>query len=78
MNRQKWLKLALISLIIAVIVLALDYVLFHYVTDTGFTSVKQEEAGKPFVTDLVGTFGVLFVFLSAVSLVMGLMFAPKE
>ena len=74
---KKLLKLSLICFIIAAFVLAFDYFFFHYVTDTGFTSIKQEEAGKPFVTDLIGQFGVLFLFTSVLSLIIAFVFKDK-
>ena len=53
---EKLVKLAIVCIAIALLVLAIDYVIFHYVTDDGFPSEKQEEAGKPLVTQLVGQF----------------------
>ncbi|MBR2622774.1 MAG: hypothetical protein IKD15_00940 [Clostridia bacterium] len=40
---------------------------FHFVTDEGIHLIWNDEAGKPFVTLLIGIFGVLFVFASAIS-----------
>ncbi|MBQ2805385.1 MAG: hypothetical protein IJF10_05835 [Clostridia bacterium] len=52
---KKLVKLAIACIAIAVLVLAIDYVA-HYVTDDGFPTEKQEEMGKPLVTQLVGQF----------------------
>lgn len=78
MNRKNLLKLSLITLIIGLIVLAFAYYFFHFVTDDGFTLTFHEEAGKPFVTDLIGFFGVLFIWSSAMSLIIALVFFKKE
>lgn len=78
MNRKNLLKLSLITLIIGLIVLAIAYYFFHFVTDDGFTLTFHEKAGKPFVTDLIGFFGVLFIWSSAMSLISALIFFKKE
>lgn len=75
--RKKLLKLSLIAIIVAVVVFAINYVVFHFVTDDGFTTEFQQEAQKPFVADLIGQLGVLFVFLSASSLMVALIFFSK-
>ena len=67
MNKSKLLKFSLISLIIGAAVLIIAFFFFHFVTDNGITTVFQKEAGKPFVAELIGDLGVLFVFASAVS-----------
>ena len=78
MTRKKLFKFSLISLIIAVAVLAIAFFFFHFVTATGITTVFQKEAGKPFVTLLIGIFGVLFAYASAVSALIALIFTEKE
>ncbi len=78
MSRKKFFNLSLITLIIGIVVLAIAYFFFHFVTDSGITLILQEEAGKPFVTQLIGTFGVLFLFASAMSLIIWLIFFDKE
>ncbi len=78
MTRKKMFKLALFSLIIAVVLFIIDYVIFHHLTDNGFIWQHQEEAGKPFVTDLVGQVGALFFFLSGASLLIGFICFDKE
>ena len=67
MNKTKLLKFSLISLIIGATVLIIAFFFFHFVTDTGITTVFQKEAGKPFVAELIGDLGVLFIFTSALS-----------
>ncbi|MBQ3590119.1 MAG: hypothetical protein II980_06715 [Clostridia bacterium] len=69
--KKKLLKLSLITLIIAVIVLIIAYFFFHFVGDEGIRE-WQPEAGKPVVTDLIGMFGVLFLWSSAMSLILAL------
>ena len=78
MNRKNFLKLSLYTLIIGVFVLAVAYFFFHFVTDTGITFTWHEEAGKPFVTDLIGTFGTLFLFASAMSALIAVVFFKKD
>ena len=78
MNRKNLLKLSLITLIIGLLVLAIAYFFFHFVTDEGITLTWHPEAGKPFVTDLIGIFGVLFLWSSAMCLIIALVFFKKE
>ena len=78
MNRKNLLKLSLITLIIGLLVLVIPYFFFHFVTDEGITLTWHPEAGKPFVTDLIGIFGVLFLWSSAMSLIIALVFYKKE
>lgn len=75
--RKKFLKLSLFTFIIALFVLAVAYFFFHFVTDDGITLTWHEEAGKPFVADLIGTFGVLFIFASVISLLIAFIFCEK-
>jgi hypothetical protein len=75
--RKKFLKLSLFTFIIALFVLAVAYFFFHFVTDAGITLTWHEEAGKPFVADLIGTFGVLFIFASVISLLIAFIFCEK-
>ena len=70
--KKKLLKLSLITLIIGLAVMLIAYFFFHFVTDDGITLTWHPEAGKPFVTDMIGQLGVLFVFSSAMSLISAL------
>lgn len=74
MNKTSLKKLALISLIIGIVVLAISYFFFHYVTDEGITFIFHEEAGKPFVTNLIANLGILFVFASAMCFISSFVF----
>lgn len=78
MNRKKFLKLSLITFLIGVFVLAVAYFFFHFVTDEGITLTWHPEAGKPFVTELIGNFAVLFLFASVMSLLIAFLFCEKE
>ena len=78
MNKKELLKLSWITAIIGVVVLLISYFCFHYVTDEGITLVWHPEAGKPYVTILIGIFGVLFMWTSAMSLLLALMFAKDK
>ena len=77
MDRKKFLKLSLITCIIGVFVLAVAYFFFHFVTDEGITLTWHPEAGKPFVTELIGNFGVLFFFASDISLLIAFIFCDN-
>ncbi len=78
MNKKTLLKFSLINLIIGLIVLIIAFFFFHFVTDSGITLIFQKEAGKPFVTLLIGIFGVLFIFASAISFISALVFFNKD
>ena len=78
MNRKKLLKLSWITLVIGLGLLVITYFFFHFVTDEGITLEWHPEAGKPFVTDLLGTFSVLFLFSSAMSALIALIFTEKS
>ena len=70
--RKKLFKLSLCQLAISAFVFIVNYFFFHFVTDSGISLTWQPEAGKPFVADLIGTLGVLFIFGSATSLMLAL------
>lgn len=74
MTKQKLFKLSLISLAIGIGLLAIAYFFFHFVTDGGITFTWHPEAGKPFVTDMIGQLAVLFLFTSAISSISALVF----
>ncbi|MBR2441535.1 MAG: hypothetical protein IKB20_00470 [Clostridia bacterium] len=78
MNRKKLYRFSLITLAIGLFVLFAAYFCFHFVTDEGITLVWHAEAGKPFVTILIGVFGVLFMFASAMSALIALVFVEKK
>ena len=67
--KKKLLKLSLVTLIIGLAVLVIAYFFFHFVTDDGITLTWHPEAGKPFVADMIGQLGVLFLFSSAMSFI---------
>ena len=72
--RKKCNILAAWAFVLALADFALSYVCFHYLTDSGFTTIWQPEAGKPFVTDLLGNLGVLLLFAAIMSLLVGKIF----
>ena len=76
--RKKLQKFSLAQLIIAAVVFVINYFFFHFVTDAGITTEWQPEPGKPFVSNLIGTLGTLFLFGSAVSLLASLILTDKE
>ena len=76
--RRKWLKLSLVTLIVALGVFVLNYFFFHFVTDEGISLVWHPEAGKPFVANMISVFGVLFLFTSALSFIGAQIFYPRD
>lgn len=78
MTRKELLKFSLITVIIGVLLLALTFFFFHFVTDEGVSLVWHKEAGKPLVTLLIGVLGILFVFASATSLIISLILKERE
>lgn len=78
MTRKELLKFSLITIIIGVLLLALTFFFFHFVTDEGVTLIWHEEAGKPLVTFLIGILGILFVFASAISLIISFILKERE
>ena len=77
-TKQKLFKLSLITLAIGAGLLAIAYFFFHFVTDSGITFTWHPEAGKPFVTDMIGQLGTLFLFSSAMSAISALVFFDEE
>ena len=76
--RDRLLKLSLWQAIIGGIVFVINYFFYHFVTDEGITFIWQPEAGKPFVADLIGNLGVLFIFGSIVSLLCAFILFDKN
>ena len=75
--RERLLKLSLWQALIGAAVFVINYFFYHFVTDEGITLVWQAEAGKPFVADLIGNLGVLFIFGSIVSLLIAFILFDK-
>ena len=75
---KKLLKLSLVTLIIAVFLFIINFYFFHFVTDDGFTLIYHEEAGKPFITNLIGNLGILFLFTSIISFIIRQIFYKKN
>lgn len=78
MTKKNFQKLSLITLIIGLIILIISYFTFHFVTDEGITLTWHPEAGKPYVTILIAIFGVLFIFSSAISFIISLVFFKED
>lgn len=76
--KQKFKKLSNWCFLLTVILFALSFVLFHYLTDSGFTSVWQPEAGKPFVTEMVADLSVLFFFSGILCRMIAGIFFPEK
>lgn len=78
MQKKKFLKLSLYSLISGIVVFIINYFFYHFVTDEGISLTWQEEPGKPFVANLIGILAILFIFTSIISLFISLIFFEKE
>lgn len=76
--KQKFNKLSARCFILAVVLLVLAFVLFHYLTDNGFTTVWQPEADKPFVTEMVADLSVLFFFSGILCRMIAKIFCSNE
>lgn len=76
--KQKFRKLSSWSFLLAVVLFALSFVLFHFLTDSGFTTVWQPEAGKPFITEMVGDLSVLFFFCGILCRMIARVFFSEE
>ena len=78
MNKKNLLKFSLICLICGIVILGIAFYTFHFVTDSGLTLTWHEEAGKPFVTELIGDLGVIMIGASVISLISSFVFFKKE
>lgn len=78
MNRNTLLKFSLITLIAGIVILAITFYTFHFVTDTGLTLTFHEEAGKPFVSELLGDLGVTMIGASVLSFIGAFVFFKKD
>ena len=76
--KQKLQKLSLVSFISSAVVFVINYFFFHFVTDDGISLVWHPEAGKPFVADLIGQLGVHLLAAAIISLMISIIFFPKE
>lgn len=78
MTRQKLFKFSIITLLIGLALLGISYFFFHFVTDSGITLTWHPEAGKPYVSEMLGDLSVLFLFSSATSTLAALVFTDKK
>ncbi len=77
--RKKCNILALCSFALAVVILVITYFVFHYMgDDCCFSTVFHEEPEKPFVTFLLGMWGVMHHFAAVMLLLIGQIFFPKS
>lgn len=77
MNR-KLKKLSVRCFLLALVLFALSFVMFHFLTDSGLTAVFQQEAGKPFITEMVADLSVLFLFAGIFSRMVARLFFPEN
>ena len=77
--RKKFLILSAVNIIVALSIYGFTFFLFHYLAPSGGISpVYLIEPSKPFVTLLFGVWGVLFFFAGFLSLMIALIFFPKN
>ncbi len=76
--RKKVLLFSIINLIMGLVMIALTFYVFHFVTDRGLTFVYHKEVQKPFVALLTGMFSVLCLFASATAFIFAKIFFKKE
>lgn len=77
--RKKCFTLAIVSFVLALAIYILSYYLYHYLgPDLRFGTVFQTTPAKPLVTLYCGMWGVLHQFAAVISLMIGLIFFPKE
>jgi len=78
MEKRKFIKLSIYSFSLSIVSFLLTYFVFHFVTDEGITFAWHEEAGKPFVTNMLGVFSVLLLFMGVASLLIMHVFCDKN
>ena len=77
--KKKCRKLSAWSFGLALGIFVLSYILYHYTLPGGaFTAVWQPTPGKPWVTMMVSGLGVLMLFGSIMSLLVGKIFFGDE
>ena len=76
--RKKFYNLALWSFLTALAIYAFSYFFYHYFGPNGFGTVFYETPTKPFVSLLLGIWGVTFHFASVMCLFIGKIFFGKE
>lgn len=77
--KQKCKKLSACSFLLAVLIFAISYVLYHYTIPGGaFTVVWQPQPGKPWITLLFAIWGVMLLFAGVMSLLVGRIFFGDE
>lgn len=73
MDRTALLKTAGVLFLIAIAVFVLTYFIFHYMQENGrFGKTIRKTPGKPFITQLFGVWGTVFLSLSIGALVLAL------
>jgi len=76
---KKWKKLSLWSFGLALVDFVIAFVFFRFISPDGvFTPEFREEPGKPMVSLLFGIKGVLFLFSSMMSGLVGRLFYSEE
>lgn len=77
--KKKCTALALWSFAIALAIYVFTYFVYHYMGPDGtWVTVFQEEPVKPFVTQLLGIWGVMFQFAGVMGLLVGRIFFSEK
>lgn len=76
--RKKLNRLSICSFVIAIVIFVLSFAMYHYLTPNGFTTVWHAEPEKPFITLLFAIWGVMFLFSSVISLLIGWIFFKEN
>ena len=76
--KKNFNKFGWISFCTGIVLFAVTFFFFHFVTDSGITFVFQQEAGKPFVTNMLGVFATLFLWGGITSWMIGAIFCKKD
>lgn len=76
--KKKYVTLGVVCILLSLALFVLSFGMFHYLTDSGFTTVWQRSAGKPFVTEMAADLGVLFLFGGGMSLLISWIFFSEK
>ena len=76
--KKNLIKFAIINLYIGLFLIVLTYCFYHFVPDAGRGLVFQSEPGKPFGSNLLGFFSVLFVWSSVTCFLASAVFFKKD
>ena len=77
--RKKCNILAAVTFVLSVAIFAFTFFVYHYIgPDLNILAEYQKTASQPFLALFFGVWGVLFLFASVMSLLIGKIFFDKE